>query len=376
MDQMDHSSDVKGALVVGAGSIGAHLARSLTKAGWSVQVIDTSAEAVARFVNQLYPGRYGELPEKLSVSLSSDLDPSRIFDAMVVGTPPDTHLSVLRAYTERVTRIVSVQKPLTTFRMSEIRELEKIEATSNAIFLAGFNHRVSLGALAFWSLIPGLFYRQTVTIEVDWLESWDGIMKAHPWLASPAETYLGYTSRGGGALFEHSHGLDLGLMAADILGLGKLREISSQAKVVTEGEMSYDQESKVTAKYANGSKLISHQDVTTWPAKKSMTISSPDWTATLEAGTPETVSIRSAKGQLQFQASFAKTREEDFDAEVRQFELLLSGKNAESSLSRLSHGLLTAKISSIVASQALGMHQDVYTERDLIDEGLFNEEVF
>lgn len=371
---MDHSSDVKSALVVGAGSIGAHLARSLTKAGWSVQVIDTSAEAVARFVNELYPGRYGDLPQKLDVSLSSDLDPSRIFGAMVVGTPPDTHLSVLRAYTKRITRIVSVQKPLTTFRMSEIRELEEIEAASNAIFLAGFNHRVSLGALAFWSLIPGLFFGQTVEIEVDWLESWDGIMKAHPWLSSPAETYLGYTSRGGGALFEHSHGLDLGLMAAEILGAGKVQEISSQAKVVNEGEMSYDQESKVTINYTSGSKLTSHQDVTTWPAKKSVAISSKDWTATLEAGTPETVTVRSAKGQLEFQASFTKSREEDFDAEVRQFELLLSRKNGNS-LSRLSHGLLTAKISSIVASQSLGMTEDVYTERNLINEGLFNEEV-
>ena len=372
---MDHSSDVKSALVVGAGSIGAHLARSLTKAGWSVQVIDTSAEAVARFVNELYPGRYGDLPQKLDVSLSSDLDPSRIFGAMVVGTPPDTHLSVLRAYTKRITRIVSVQKPLTTFRMSEIRELEEIEAASNAIFLAGFNHRVSLGALAFWSLIPGLFFEQTVEIEVDWLESWDGIMKAHPWLSSPAETYLGFTSRGGGALFEHSHGLDLGLMAAEILGAGKVQQISSQAKVVNEGEMSYDQESKVTVNYTNGSKLTSHQDVTTWPAKKSVAISSKDWTATLEAGTPETVTVRSAKGQLEFQASFTKSREEDFDAEVRQFELLLSRKNAGNSLSRLSHGLLTAKISSIVASQSLGMTEDVYTERNLINEGLFNEEV-
>lgn len=373
---MESLSNDKSALVVGAGSIGAHLSRSLSKAGWIVTVIDTSQEAVSRFASDLYPARYGQMPETISVCLAEALDHSQKFRAMIVGTPPDSHLRVLDDYAALIDGLISVQKPLTTFRKSEIKQLTELEANSDAIFLAGFNHRVSLGALSFWSLLPSIFSNQKVTVVVDWLESWDGIMRAHPWLDSPADTYLGYTSRGGGALFEHSHGLDLGLLASDILGLGPLSSLSSSARLVTTGGMHYDESSEVACGFSNGSTLVSRQDVKTWPARKMIEVRSDKWSAVLECGTSETVKVTSSRGEVEFLATYSKNREEDFDAEVRQFETILEVRTSKSSLSSLSHGLRTAKISSAVAGQSLGIDADVYTKDDLIREGILNEEVF
>lgn len=373
---MEFSSSDKTALVVGAGSVGAHLSRSLAKAGWFVTVIDTSNLAIRRFSEDLYPGRYGELPLNIRACQAKELNPEQTFDALIVGTPPDTHIAVLREHTTRVKRFVSIQKPLTTYRKSEIRELEQFEKSSGVTFLAGFNHRVSLSALTFWSLIPSLFSEQRVAIEAYWLESWAGIMKAHPWLSSPGDTYLGFTSRGGGSLFEHSHGLDLALLADQVLGLGTMTKFSSEAKLITEVDMHYDQEISIMAEYSNGSTLRVRQDVVTWPAKKKLKIVSEDWTATLDVGSPERILVLSREGKIEFKATYSKSREEDFDAEARQFEMLMGGFDPNKLLSSLSHGLRTSKISSLVAHQSLGMEDDTYTKEDLIREGIFNEKIF
>jgi predicted dehydrogenase len=372
---MEFSSGASSALVVGAGSIGAHLSRSLSKAGWFVTVIDTSKVALDRFVEDLYPRRYGQLPNNVRAALSGDLAPEQTFDALLVGTPPDTHISVLREHGFRATGIVSIQKPLTTFRKSEIRELENLATSSTATFLAGFNHRVSLGALAFWSLVGGLFSGQKVSIEVNWLENWEGVMKAHPWLRSPGDTYLGFTSRGGGSLFEHAHGLDLGLLACELLDLGPITKFSSSAVLVSEESLNYDQEVQIKAEYPNGSSLVCRQDVVTWPAKKEMKITSDNWSAVLAVGSPETVIVSSAQGAVEFQCTYSKSREEDFDAEVRQFGLLVGEARPMETMSGLSHGLRTSKISSLVARESLGFDQDTFTREELSQEGILDEKV-
>ena len=370
---METLCDTSSALVIGAGSIGAHLSRSLAKAGWVVTVVDNSESALRRFEDELYPKRYGELSENISLALAKEIDTGLSFDALVIGTPPDTHMAVLQEHEHRAKRIVSIQKPLTTYRKTEIRALEQFEAQSRAIYLTGFNHRVSLGALSFWALLPGLFSKQRVDIEVTWLESWDGIMQAHPWLSSPSETYLGFTSRGGGALFEHSHGLDLGLLSGTLLGLGPMTSLSADVVLENDGLVHYDKECSISAEFANGSTLSSRQDVTTWPPKKKLRISSSAWTATLEVGSPERVIVQSADGGVEFVTSYSKSREEDFDAEVRQFKLLGKELSPMASPTSFSHGLLTSKISSFVVNDSFKLDRDVFTREDLVKEGILNE---
>lgn len=359
------------ALVVGAGSIGAHLSRSLAKAGWMVDVVDISQEAVNRFTSTLFPSRYGQLPPNIKIHGDETRLPAS-FDGIFVGTPPDTHLPVIERWLPRASRFVSVQKPLTTYRKSEIRQLENL--ARNTLFFSGFNHRVSIGATAFFSLIRDKFVDVPVVIKVNWKESWDGIMAAHPWLAGPADSYLGHLNRGGGALFEHSHGIDLGLLVGDVLGLGPITSLSSKAALSGNSERSlYDSEIEVSATFQNNSTLQVKQDVITWPAEKSISVQSDDWLITLRPGPREQLSLVSSDAKVSLESTLEKSREEDFDAEIREITRSLRENHAPSSPLSFEAALRTAKVSSFVASQFASLDLDIYSKADLISEGLFIE---
>ena len=45
--------------IIGAGRIGNHLAYSARKKGWEVVVTDKSVDSLERFMNVIYPERYG-----------------------------------------------------------------------------------------------------------------------------------------------------------------------------------------------------------------------------------------------------------------------------------------------------------------------------
>ena len=361
----------RSALVVGAGSIGAHLSRSLSKAGWSVYVIDVSSEAENRFISSLFPSRYGEVPSNLKV-LGDEKQLPALFDGVFVGTPPDTHLSVVEKWLPRSRHFVSVQKPLTTYRRSEILQLETLAASKT--FFSGFNHRVSIGALMFFSLLRDRFVDTPVEIKVNWRESWDGIMSAHPWLTNPAESYLGHISRGGGALFEHSHGIDMGLLIAETIELGPMASINSEAVLSGKSEGStYDAEIEISATYLNGSSLRIAQDVRTWPADKSLSVESDDWLITLEPGPQERIRLVSSDGKVALDATLNKPREEDFDAEIREISRALTSFHNQISPLSFEAALRTAKISSFVAGQVANLDDEGYTSANLITEGLLLE---
>ena len=46
-------------------------------------------------------------------------------------------------------------------------------------------------------------------IDVEIREHWQGIFNAHPWLDGPQDSYLGFWKKGGGAISEHSHGINI-----------------------------------------------------------------------------------------------------------------------------------------------------------------------
>ena len=45
--------------IIGAGSIGNHLAQACRRVGWDVAVVDRDPEALQRMKHILYPSRYG-----------------------------------------------------------------------------------------------------------------------------------------------------------------------------------------------------------------------------------------------------------------------------------------------------------------------------
>ena len=56
--------------IIGAGSIGNHLANAARSLNWSVDIIDLNEEALIRTKNEIYPSRYGSWDNSIGLFLS------------------------------------------------------------------------------------------------------------------------------------------------------------------------------------------------------------------------------------------------------------------------------------------------------------------
>ena len=79
--------------IIGAGSIGNHMAHASRELGWDVTVVDLSHDALIRMRDDIYPSRYGAWDPTISLRLSSEA-PNGKFDLVIIGTPPDQHLTL------------------------------------------------------------------------------------------------------------------------------------------------------------------------------------------------------------------------------------------------------------------------------------------
>ena len=84
------------AKIIGAGSIGNHLTKACRDIGFEVTVVDRDAAALKRMKEDIYPKRYGAWDESIKLFTAAD-EPKGGFDAMLIGTPPDSHMSVALA---------------------------------------------------------------------------------------------------------------------------------------------------------------------------------------------------------------------------------------------------------------------------------------
>ena len=98
--------------IIGAGSIGNHLAHACRGRGWEVALCDVDPEALRRTREQIYPSRYGAWDPEIRLALADELAAER-FDVVVVGTPPDTHIPVALAQLEaEPPPVLLIEKPL------------------------------------------------------------------------------------------------------------------------------------------------------------------------------------------------------------------------------------------------------------------------
>lgn len=311
-------------VIFGAGSVGAHYARAWSKSGANVTVFDVDVGAVLRFSSSLWPQRYGQFPANVTCRL---WEPNSVlvdkFDLAVIGTPPDTHADVLHkiaAANLKILQAISIQKPVSS---ANYDDLERITALSNQIeadgvkFYSGYNHRFSQSFMFLSTLLNNFKPIDEIEIHVDWRESWDGILQAHPWITGPEKTYLGFTHRGGGALFEHSHGLDLGLWIWRRLKLGAPVKISSA--LTLDETFSFDSRFEFTAETLEARQILTvYQDVKTKEVTKQIQITAGEKSLHLQFSTAQdTVIFEESGSGKRTSLIVKKTREEDFDAEVR-----------------------------------------------------------
>lgn len=317
--------------IIGAGSIGNHLAFSARKRNWQVSVFDHDLEALRRFEKEIFPSRYGGFDQEISLKSADQLRLSGAgeFDVILIGTPPDTHLQILREVVPLKPKAVFIEKPFCPPNELEIFESREIIRSQPAInFFCGYNHRLSLVTRNLVESISA-FDTSVRDLNVDWLESWNGILMAHPWIRGPGDTYLGSTSRGGGALFEHSHGLDLWIQIALFLGLGVPSEIKAEMKVVKDdlSNINYDESVDIEIVTEKGFRGRVTQNVLTQPSQKrvSVTCSSNSFLAEYGSHGRDRLTCTPHSGKLGgYSLEVVKPRPSDFDLEIAFIEKYLN----------------------------------------------------
>ncbi len=325
--------------IIGAGSIGNHLAFSARKKGWDVTVTDNSSDSMERFREVIYPQRYGEFDQGIELLSLEDFWAKK-YEIIFIGTPPDSHFDLFLKALALKPKIIVIEKPISHPSLEVLREFDKHIKNSNIPVLCGYNHRVGLNTKLALELARtnSIGLPKLLTSKV--LESWDGILKAHPWLNGPEESYLGYTQRGGGATFEHSHGIDLWMYYAHELHVGEITRISAKGKfVVTDDGLDYDEMIHIDIETTSGCQGIVAQDVITDPSQKYVEIHAENGYIKSIVGDTK-VSDRvlwksTADDKISADVLINKTRYFDFDNEIDEIERLYklgATKNVSSAL--------------------------------------------
>ena len=345
--------------IIGAGSIGNHLANAARTRGWQVVLTDNDPHALERARTSIYPERYGAWDNDITLKLTGDAMADDA-DVVFIGTPPDSHMALAMAVLEaNAPRALVIEKPLCGPDLAGCAELvERLRGTG--VFAAvGYNHVLGANTVAAEKVLRSGSLGKIATISARTREHWGGIFKAHPWLPGPAGSYLGFAERGGGATGEHSHAINMWQHFARVLEAGPVVQVSASMDMVTDGGTDYDALSIMTLTTAEGLVGDVIQDVVTKPTDKSVRIQGADgfleWRVGMSAGAD---GIVTGTGDDAPQVTeIAKTRADDFIAEIAHLETILAG-GADSQAVALSPVALARGLDTmLVIAAAFKSHQ-------------------
>lgn len=317
--------------IIGAGSIGNHLAQAARRLGWEVTVVDKDPEALRRMKEEIYPKRYGGWDENIKLVTSQD-EPKGGFDLICVGTPPDSHLKLALSALKEKPKILQIEKPLCTPSLEELDIfLKEYEAQNQTMAVVGYDHTVSKSIREVLNLLEQNLIGEVETIDVEFREHWQGIFSAHPWLKGPHDTYLGFWSRGGGVAGEHSHALHLWQLLAKHARLGEPISMNSAMEIKKSNGTEYDSLAAFTFKTDRSKIGRVIQDVITLPVRKWARLQGEkgfiEWIAN---GDPKGDVIKYASGGREPMVKvFGKKRPDDFFEEMLHITDLLEKRVAE-----------------------------------------------
>lgn len=315
------------AKIIGAGSIGNHLARACRSAGLDVDMVDVDPDALARARDEIYPSRYGAWDDAIGLH-TLDTAPVGGYDLIIVGTPPDSHLPLAEAALDEGCRALLIEKPLCTPDLDGLAAFAARSATSGTRVLVGYTHSVATATERFVARIREGAIGEVLTIDTETREHWGGILRAHPWLPGPEASYLGSWRRGGGALGEHSHGLHLWLQLARAAGAGEVTDVSATLDLRAIGVVEHDRIALLDLTTESG--LIGRcvQDVVTEPASKGARVTGTDGVLELrfERHLQRDVIVHSAPGVEPVTEVVPTDRLDDFSRELAHvLDVLASG---------------------------------------------------
>ena len=311
--------------IVGAGSIGNHLANAFRQIDWEVTIFDIDQEALDRTKNQTYPDRYGTWDE--TIKLSNVFPSGDSFDCALIGTPPDTHFQIMENILNELTiKILVVEKPLFPPKTPDFEKIKLLAESKKIRVIVGFNHNLTPNTVFASEILDNKGIGDIKSIHVDWRESWDGIFAAHPWLEGPHASYLGYSSRGGGSSSEHSHAIAIYLYFIELLQLGNPIKLSSHIVMNTDNDCEYDESMRIFITTDKSFHATICQDVTTSPATKSVRIKGTEgyleWHVNFDSQN-DAVIYKKTNENLKTKL-FPKTRPDDFLPEVNHINQLIN----------------------------------------------------
>jgi predicted dehydrogenase len=327
--------------VLGAGSIGNHLSNAARTMGWSVDLCDVDPKALERTRTQIYPSRYGKWDESIRL-FESGQAPKGGYDLIFIGTPPHVHLELaLESLKEQPTALL-IEKPVCGPDLAGANELyERAQKAGVAVFV-GYDHVVGKAARLASELSLTADMGPVTTLDVEFREHWGGIFSAHPWLAGPWESYLGFWKRGGGASGEHSHAANLWQHFAHAVGAGRIVQVQATLDMVKDERVDYDRLCFMTLRTEQGLVGRCVQDVVTQPPRKWARIQRTNGFVEWQCGREPGVDVVAAAlpGRVSVEQKVSKTRPDDFIEELRHIEAALKADPSASPIA-LGRGLDT-----------------------------------
>ena len=327
--------------IYGAGSIGNHLSHAARALDWNVDLCDIDDAALRRTREDIYPTRYGAWDDGINLH-TLDTVKRGGYDLIFIGTPPDSHIELAISAIEEGAKAVLIEKPLCDVALERTRELVDLAASKDIQVFVGYDHIVGEATKKVEQIVASGALGEIQTMDVEFREYWGGIFAAHPWLDGPADTYLGYWRRGGGAAGEHSHAMNLWQHLAHAMGAGRVARISADAHYVNDGKVDYDKLCVMNLKTESG--LIGRvvQDVVTDPPRKWGRVQGDqgyvEWSFGAKPGQDRVIWHTLDGGDQEFDVQ--KTRPDDFIAELRHIGEVISGSTSGSPIS-LNRGLDT-----------------------------------
>ena len=307
--------------IYGAGSIGNHLAQASRRMGWSVDICDIDAQALKRTKNDIYPSRYGEWDSEIGLYNCNDV-PVGGYDLVIIGTPPDSHMSLARLAVKEGAKMVLVEKPLCTPDLAGAQELFDEAKDADCTIFIGYDHAISKSVVHMARLLEKEMVGKVQTIDVEFREYWGGIFAAHPWLDGPSDTYLGFWERGGGACGEHSHAINLWQMFAYSAKVGRIVEVNANMEYVKDSKVDYDSLCLMQVKTESGMIGRIVQDVITQPtgkwARAQGSSGFVEWYCGNKPGIDTVILMENDKDTKIKEVS--KTRPDDFYEEMKHIE--------------------------------------------------------
>ena len=339
--------------IFGAGSIGNHLSHAARTLNWAVDIADVSEDALNRTKEEIYPSRYGKWDDSIGLYHNDNI-PKNIYDLIIVGTPPDSHMELAINAIQEKPKAILIEKPLCTPDLSQAQKFFELMKSSNVKVFVGYDHVIGKASCEVGNIIQQNDIGDIETIDVEFREHWGGIFNAHPWLSGPQDTYLGYWKKGGGASGEHSHAINLWQNFAHVCNAGRVVKVTGNLKYVEESGTSYDKICALNLETEKG--LIGRvvQDVVTKPPRKWGRVQGSQGFVEWYCGNKpncDTVLANNCEDKSQ-EVLIEKNRPDDFILELKHIEEVVNGNGQQSPIS-IERGLDTMLIVAAAHKSAI-----------------------